>query len=110
MKASKVDKERRMAMETVAIRKKTELTIDLCRVPRPGGSELAAEGDIVFLKPERVQEWLQARPAWRLHANGRTLHRAKELPTRKVAERYGTFVVALAAALGQPMRVSVADG
>jgi hypothetical protein len=100
-----------MKMETVVIRKKTELTIELRRVPRPGGSgELAAEGDVVFLKPERVQEWLQAWPDWRLHANGKSLHRTRELPSRRVAERYGTFVTALAGALGQPMRVSFVDG
>lgn len=100
-----------MKMETVVIRKKTELTIELRRVPRPGGpGELAAQGDIVFLKPERVQEWLQAWPDWRLHANGKSLHRAKEFPSRRVAERYGTFVTALAGALGQPLRVSFVDG
>jgi hypothetical protein len=100
-----------MKMETVVIRKKTELTIDLRRVPRPGGSEeLAAERDGVFLKPERVQEWLQDRPAWSLRENGKSLHRAKAFPSRRVAERYGSFVAALAGALGQPMRVSVVGG
>ena len=100
-----------MKMETVVIRKKTELTIELCRVPRPGGSEEpTALGDHRFLKPERVQEWLQASPAWRLHANGKSLHRVKAFPSNQVAMRYGTFVAALAGALGQPMRLSLADG
>lgn len=76
-----------MKMETVVRRKKTELTIDLRRVPRPGGSGLAAERNGVFLKPERVQEWLQAWPDWRLRENGKSLHRAKEFPSRQVAER-----------------------
>jgi hypothetical protein len=112
-----------MKMETVVIRKKTELTIELRRQPRPGGAgELAAglmagimEGkraqkDVETLKPERVQEWLRAWPAWELSANGRSLHRVKTFPSTTVATRYGTFVTALAGALGQPLRLSLADG
>jgi pterin-4a-carbinolamine dehydratase len=100
-----------MTMETVVIRKKTAHTIELRRVPRPGGSgDPAAEGGGMFLKPERVQEWLQAQPEWRLHADGKSLHRVRAFPSMKVATRYGAFVTALAEALGQPMRVSLADG
>jgi hypothetical protein len=116
-----------MKMETVVIRKKTELTIELRRQPRPGGAgELAAglmagkmagkaaglmaKKDVESLKPERVQEWLRAWPAWELSANGRSLHRVKTFPSTTVATRYGTFVTALAGALGQPLRLSLADG
>jgi hypothetical protein len=107
-----------MKMETVVIRKKTELTIELRRQPRPGGAgELTgpmagkmAKQDVESLKPERVQEWLRAWPAWELRANGRSLHRLKTFPSTIVATRYGTFVAALAGALGQPLRLSLADG
>jgi hypothetical protein len=108
-----------MKMETVVVRKKTELTIELRRPQRPGGAgELVAgpmvgkmaKKDVDSLKPERVQEWLRAWPAWELRANGRSLHRVKAFPSTIVATRYGTFVAALAGALGQPLRLSLADG
>ena len=34
----------------------------------------------------------------------------KAFPSTTVATRYGTFVTALAGALGQPLRLSLADG
>ncbi len=97
-----------MTMETVVIRKKTAHTIELrcaCRGPRD--REI---GGACSSKPERVQEEVRAQPEWRLDADGKSLRRVRSFPSMKVAARYGAFVTALAEALGQPMRVSLADG
>jgi hypothetical protein len=81
---------------------------------RPGGrgkAPVLVKEDIVNqLKPERIQEWLQAFPAWRLGPTGNTLHRAKAFPTAEVAAQYGAFAAGLAGALGLPVRVSLVDG
>jgi hypothetical protein len=62
------------------------------------------------LKPERVQEWLEANPGWSLDSTGKTLLRVRSFPSAEVAAQYGAFVTALAGALGLPVRVSIADG
>jgi hypothetical protein len=102
-------------MKTVVSRV-TEM-IELKRPPHPQeGSaaammplELIPGGDEPELKPERVQEWLQARPDWRLDEKGRTLQRTRKFPTREVAAQYGGFVTGLAGALALPVKVDVCD-
>lgn len=71
---------------------------------------LPGEEDDLELKPERVQEWLLARPVWSLGKTGKTLHRTKVLPTADAAAQYGAFVASLAGALSLPARVTVVDG
>jgi hypothetical protein len=90
-------------------------TTELRRPPHSqGGSaglvELIPEGDESELKPERVQEWLRARPDWQLGGKGRTIHRARMFPTREVATQYSAFVTGLAAALALPVKVDVCGG
>jgi|GraSoiStandDraft_5_1057265.scaffolds.fasta_scaffold17613_3 hypothetical protein len=71
----------------------------LRRPPHLGG------GLVVDLKPERVQEWLAARPEWRLVLRGKGLTRAKELSTVTAATFYGTLVAHLAAVAELPAKV-----
>jgi hypothetical protein len=75
----------------------------LRRPPHLGG------GLVVDLKPERVQEWLTARPDWRLTLRGKGIKRAKELSTVATAAFYGTLIAHLAAAAELPAKV-VLDG
>jgi hypothetical protein len=91
-----------MAVENVMVRKMEMLMEppDALRLGG-GGSEL---------KPERVQEWLAARPDWSLGSAGRTLHFTKVLPTADVAAQYVAYVTSLAGALSLPVRGSVVDG
>lgn len=102
-----------MSMEIV-MTKKMEMAMELRRVPaqEAAGGPASGLGEELFeeLKPERVQEWLQAFPAWHLGSTAHTLHRAKAFPTAEVAAQYGAFVTGLAGALGLPVRVSIVDG
>jgi hypothetical protein len=66
-------------------------------------------GLVAELKPERVQEWLTARPDWRLTLRGKGLTRVKELSTVGTAAFYGTLVAHLAEAASLPAKV-VLDG
>ncbi len=99
-------------MEMV-VTSKIEVITKLRRVPRPVGLEavesLAPAGDFDELKPERVQEWLSARPEWRLAPAGTVLHRARTLPTCEAAMHYAAYVTSLATALGMPVKVKVTD-
>jgi pterin-4a-carbinolamine dehydratase len=52
------------------------------------------------LKAERVQEELQAMPAWRLLEGGKSIDRAFQFPSPQVAAAYSTFVLAFASAAG----------
>jgi hypothetical protein len=107
-------------METV-VTQKTVVTTKVRRVPHPGGggeataeavpAELIAGGEEdLDLKPERVQEWLQAWPAWKLTATGKMIHRVRAFPTSEVAAHYGAFVTGLAGALALPVQVNIAEG
>jgi hypothetical protein len=91
-----------------------EMSTEVCRVAvRSGGGGLAPiliDGPVLGLKPERVQEWLLAFPAWSLDANDPVLHCTKKLPSVEVAAQYGLFVTSLAGTLGLPVRVSIQDG
>ncbi|HEY0513342.1 MAG TPA: hypothetical protein VGH73_15640 [Thermoanaerobaculia bacterium] len=71
----------------------------LRRVPRPQG-----------LKPERVQEWLQARPQWGLTRPGKSLRLLKAFPSSEVATHYSAYVTAFAESLSLPVAVSVSGG
>jgi pterin-4a-carbinolamine dehydratase len=62
-------------------------------------------GLVAQLKPERVQEWLTARPDWRLSLRGKGLTRTKELLTVSSAAFYGMLVAHLAEAAGLPAKV-----
>ncbi len=99
-------------MEMVVI-SKIDVLARLRRVPRPVGLEaveaLVPAGDVDELKPERVQEWLSARPEWRLAPAGTVLHRARTLPTCEAAMHYASFVASLATALALPAKVRVTD-
>jgi pterin-4a-carbinolamine dehydratase len=99
-------------MEMV-VTSKIEVIARLRRVPRPVGLEeaeaLVPAGDVDELKPERVQEWLSARPEWRLAPAGTVLHRARTLPTCEAAMQYASYVTSLATALGLPAKVRVTD-
>jgi hypothetical protein len=101
------------SMKTVVTRV-VEMTTDLKRLPHPqgGGPEELISGDEedLDLKPERVQEWLRARPDWQLEGKGRMLRRARTFPTREVAAQYSAFVTGLAGALALPVKVDVLDG
>jgi pterin-4a-carbinolamine dehydratase len=60
---------------------------ELRRPPRPQDPTL---------KPERVQEWLQAFPVWRLLPSGDALVRERDFPSGVVAASYAAFVAAFA--------------
>ncbi|MEA2602583.1 MAG: Pterin 4 alpha carbinolamine dehydratase [Acidobacteriota bacterium] len=61
--------------------------VDLRRPPKPPDTNL---------KPERVQELLQAFPAWRLMPGGNALGRTWEFPAGFVAAGYAAFVAGFA--------------
>jgi hypothetical protein len=99
-------------MKTV-VTKVMEMTTELKRPPHSQGGapeELIAGDEILDLKPERVQEWLLARPDWQLDGKGRMIRRVRTFPTREVAARYSAFVTGLAGALALPVKVDVYDG
>lgn len=91
-----------MAVDNVMVRK-----LEMLMEPQ---DPLGLGGDDPELKPERVQEWLAARPGWSLGSAGRTLHFTKVLPTADVAAQYAAYVTSLAGALSLPVRGSVVDG
>jgi pterin-4a-carbinolamine dehydratase len=99
-------------METVVI-SRMEVVARSRRVPRPGGLEaleaLPPDGDLDELKPERVQEWLTARPEWSLAPAGTALHRTRALPTCEAAMHYATYITSLATALALPVKVLITD-
>lgn len=100
-------------------------TPGLRRPRRPPGGE---EGDLLVatqalsgepLKPatvqerlrqEHAQEVLQALPGWRMTADGKALHRTRELPTPAVASLFSAYVTGLAGALSLPVAVNVCGG
>jgi hypothetical protein len=90
-----------MSVESVMVRK-TEMVMDL---REPG----VVDGDELALKPERVQEWLQAWRAWSLGPTRKTIHRTREFLTADVAMQYGAYVTGLAGSLSLPVRVSIVD-
>ena len=59
------------------------------------------------LKPERVQEALQAMPAWQFNADRRTLGCLHDLGDARVALAYAAFVSEIAAADRQVISVLV---
>jgi hypothetical protein len=102
----------------MAVTRTMEVKAELRRLPRPGGEGvgvaetalLTLPGDLGDeLKPERVQEWLQARPEWHLSPAGKVLHGSRAFPTCEAATHYSAFVTSLAAALALPVKVKVAD-
>ena len=62
------------------------------------------------LRQEYAQEVLQALPGWRLTADGKALHRAKELPSPAIASLYSAYVTGFAGALSLPVAVNVSGG
>jgi hypothetical protein len=62
------------------------------------------------LRREYAQEVLQALPGWRLTADGKALHRAKELPSPSIASLYSAYVTGFAGALSLPVAVNVSGG
>jgi pterin-4a-carbinolamine dehydratase len=93
-----------------------ELTSELKRPPHPQGDPAAIALELIpgvddpELKPERVQEWLQARPDWQLDEKGRMIHRVRKFPNREVAAQYSSFVTGLAASLALSVKVKVSEG
>jgi pterin-4a-carbinolamine dehydratase len=62
------------------------------------------------LKPERVQEALQAMPGWKLDLNRKAIDRLHEFPDAKVALAFAAFATELAGAGRQPISVLVSGG
>jgi pterin-4a-carbinolamine dehydratase len=101
-------------METMerVVSQRTVVNVKLRRVPHPSGglTELVAGGpDEMDLKPERVQEWLQAWPAWQLAAKGRMIQRTRVFPAGETAAHYGGLVTSLARALALPVTVDISE-
>src|SRR3954451_8421567 len=71
--------------------------------------KLAAR-DLEELKPERVQEALQAMPGWKLDMSRKALDRLHEFSDSKVALAFATFATELAGAGRQPISVFVSGG
>src|SRR3954466_4708623 len=71
--------------------------------------KLAAQ-DLLELKPERVQEALQAMLGWKLDMSRKALDRLHEFSDSKVALAFATFATELAGAGGQPISVFVSGG
>jgi hypothetical protein len=69
-----------------------------------------AEGSGLFLKPERVQEFLAAWPDWTLGMAGRAVLRTRVFPNPTVASSYGAFVTRFASAHGLPVSIDVQSG
>lgn len=57
---------------------------------------------------QRVRERLPALPGWRLVEGNRALDRVRELPDATAAAGYVSFVAMLAAAMDQPVGISLA--
>lgn len=62
------------------------------------------------LRQEHAQEVLQTLPGWRMTADGKALHRAKELPSPAIASLYSAYVTGFAGALSLPVAVNVCGG
>jgi hypothetical protein len=99
-----------MKMLERVVSQRMVVTFKLRRVPRPsGGSEELILGWPLGdeLKPERVQEWLAAWPAWQLSRKGMMIHRERMFPTSEMAAHYGDFVTGMARALALPVTVEI---
>jgi pterin-4a-carbinolamine dehydratase len=62
------------------------------------------------LKSERVQEMLQAMPAWRLLPGGQAIDRAFQFPSTRVAATFAEFVSAYAGEEGHTVNLDVSKG
>ncbi|HEX4962233.1 MAG TPA: hypothetical protein VF173_15465 [Thermoanaerobaculia bacterium] len=62
------------------------------------------------LKPERVQELLQAMPGWTLNTTRKSLERLLPFPDARVALAYAAFATELAGANRQPVSILVSGG
>ncbi len=69
-----------------------------------------ANRDLEELKPERVQEALQAMPGWKLDMSRKALDRVHEFTDSKVALAFAAYVTELAGSARQPISVFVAGG
>jgi hypothetical protein len=72
---------------------------------RPKGLELVAFDP--ELKPERVQAWLAANPAWILTRSGKMLERARIFPSGMAAGHFASFVSGLASSMAVPALLKV---
>ena len=79
----------------------TEVKVWLRRPPHPPEESL---------KPERVQEELQAMPGWKLNLNRQTIDRLHEFGDARVALAYAAFVTQLVGADRQMASVLVSGG
>lgn len=89
---------------------KTVVMIRLRRPPHPSGGLaglIAGVPGVDELKPERVQEWLLAWPAWQLTGKGRMVQRTRVFPACEAAAHYSEFVAGLARALALPVMVEI---
>jgi hypothetical protein len=75
----------------------------------PSEMALVTESGL-FLKPERVQEFLDAWPDWTLGMAGRAVLRTRVFPNPTVASSYGAFVTRFASAHGLPVSIDVQSG
>jgi hypothetical protein len=106
-----------MSTLEMVVTRKMEVKAELRRVPRPAGKEaggtavamlVARSGDrVAALKAERVQEWLAARPGWRLSPGGQVLQRDTAFPSGEAAACYGAYVASLASSLALPVQARV---
>jgi pterin-4a-carbinolamine dehydratase len=64
----------------------------------------------VELKPERVQEALQALPGWKLNLNRQSLERLHDFGDARVALAYAAFITQLVGADRQKVSVMVTGG
>ena len=62
------------------------------------------------LKPERVQEMLQAMPGWKLDMSRKALDRVHEFSDSKVALAFAAYATELAGSARQPISVFVSGG
>jgi pterin-4a-carbinolamine dehydratase len=62
------------------------------------------------LKPERVQEMLQAMPGWKLDTGRKALDRLQEFSDSKVALAFAAYATELAGSARQPISVFVSGG
>lgn len=62
------------------------------------------------LKAERVQVMLQELPAWKLREGGRSIDRAFQFPSPRVADAYASFVSAFASESGQAVNLDLNKG
>ena len=76
----------------------------------PGTLIVRQPDNTTELKPERVQEILQAMPGWTLNANRKSLERLLEFPDARVALAYAAFATELAGSNRQPVSVLVSGG